>query len=192
MTVIAPSTDPRLDLLIQRNSAPRLAEPGPSEEELQHMLRAALRSPDHAWLRPWRFISFRGERRRDLGELLLRSLLRNQPDADEAAREKALGAGLRAPLVIAVMAALQEHPKVPHWEQKVSAGCAAFSLSLAAEALGYNCVWRTGAYAEDAQLFAELGCEENEQCVAFLYIGTRSSAAKALPVLDPDDFHRAW
>lgn len=192
MTVTAPVTNPKLDFLNQRNSAPRLQEPGPDDAQLQDMLRAALRSPDHAWLRPWRFVSFQGDRRRDVGELFLQSLLRSNPDSDAAAREKALGAALRAPLVIAVFAVIKEHPKVPPWEQKVSAGCAAFSVSLAAEALGFGCVWRTGAYAEDKQMLSDLGGKDNEECVAFLYIGTRSSPPKALPVLEPDDFHRAW
>lgn len=181
-----------LDFLSSRNSAPRLRDPGPGPEQLEQMLQCAMRSPDHAWLRPWRFISIRGERRRDLGELFLQSLLRSQPDADEAAREKALNAGFRAPLVIAVIAAYKDHPKVPHWEQRISAGCAAFSLSLAAEALGYAAVWRTGAYAQDPQLLTELGGEAGEEFVGFIYIGSRDSAPKPLPSLDSSDFHQSF
>ncbi len=156
------------------------------------MLRCALRSPDHAWLRPWRFVSIRGERREDFGAVLRASLLRRDPEADEAACDKALQAPLRAPLVVVVFAAITEHPKVPAWEQRLSAGCAAFSLELAAEALGYAAVWRTGAYTEDAELVRDLGGEDHEEIVAFLYLGTRDGAPKNLPVLDPDDFHRAW
>lgn len=181
-----------LAFLQQRNSAPRLTAPAPDEQEFDQMLRCALRSPDHAWLRPWRFLSFRGERREAFGKLLLASALRRNPQAEQAVKDKALKAALRAPLVVAVMAAIEEHPKVPAWEQRISAGCAAFSLSLAAEALGYAAVWRTGDYAQDAQLLAELGCAPNEECVGFLYIGTRDSAPKAIPELATADFHRRW
>ncbi len=156
------------------------------------MLRCALRSPDHAWLRPWRFVSIRGERREAFGELLEASLLRRDPGADDAAREKARTAPLRAPVLVAVMVKVTEHPKVPAWEQRVSAGCAAFSLSLAAEALGYAAIWRTGAFAEDPSLVADLGGGDDESIVAFIYLGTRDGAAKPLPRLDPADFHRAW
>lgn len=183
---------PTLDLLQQRNSAPRLAEPAPTGEELEEMLRCALRTPDHCWLRPWRFVGVRGERRGDLGALLEQSLVRSNPEADAAARAKARGAPLRAPLVLVVMAAISEHPKVPEWEQRVSAGCAAFAVELAAEALGYAAIWRTGAYTRDAQLVKEFGGEGNEEIVAFLYIGTRDGDAKAVPALEPSDFYRAW
>ena len=37
-----------------RNSIPFLDEPAPSEEEMIEVYKAALRAPDHAWLRPWR------------------------------------------------------------------------------------------------------------------------------------------
>ena len=181
-----------IDFLKQRNSAPKLTDPGPDDAELDEMLRCALRSPDHAWLRPWRFVSIRGDRRRDFGELLLASLLRSQPDADAAARDKALAAPLRAPLVVVVLAAVEAHPKVPAEEQRLSAGCAAFALELAAEALGYGAIWRTGAFARDAELVKDLGGGPNEEIVAFIYLGTRDGSAKALPALEPASFHRAW
>lgn len=183
---------PILDFLQQRNSAPRLSEPAPDDQELDQMLRCALRSPDHARLRPWRFLSIRGERRRDFGELLVASLLRANPEADEQARDKARNAPLRAPLLIVVLAAISEHPKVPAWEQRISAGCATFSLSLAAEALGYASVWRTGPYAEDAELLRAMGGSANEECVGFLYVGRREGPAKPIPELAPADFHSAW
>ena len=44
-----------------RNSIPFLDEPAPSEEEMIEVYKAALRAPDHAWLRPWRYLEVRGE-----------------------------------------------------------------------------------------------------------------------------------
>ncbi|MEE4277300.1 MAG: nitroreductase [Halieaceae bacterium] len=181
-----------LALLRRRNSAAKLTAPAPSPGEVREMLGCALRSPDHARLRPWRFLSVRGERREALGELMLESLLRREPGADDAARAKARGAPLRAPLLMVVFAVLAEHPKVPAWEQRLSAGCAAFSLELAAEALGYAAIWRTGPYAEDRELARALGGGEAEEIVGFIYLGTRDGAAKPLPDLDPADFHREW
>ena len=71
-----------LRFLQQRNSAPKLTDPGPSELELEGIYEAALRAPDHAWLRPWRFITITGERRHDFGKLLERCLLLRKPDAE--------------------------------------------------------------------------------------------------------------
>jgi nitroreductase len=49
-----------LRFLQSRNSAPKLTAPAPSAEHMQEIFRAALRAPDHAWLRPWRFITIDG------------------------------------------------------------------------------------------------------------------------------------
>jgi len=181
-----------LELLQSRNSAPRLVGPGPDAREKEQMFRSALRAPDHAWLRPWRFLCVEGDRRGDLGAMLERRLLRIDPQAPEAARTKALQAPYRAPLVVIVAAHIVDHPKVPSVEQRLSTGCAAHAILLAAEALGYAGIWRTGAAAFDREFMTELGLEENEEVLAFLYIGTRDGRPKALPQLDPLDFVRQW
>ena len=43
-----------------RSSAARLAEPGPSPEDLDRVLQAAERAPDHGRLKPWRLIVLNG------------------------------------------------------------------------------------------------------------------------------------
>lgn len=181
-----------LRFLQLRNSSPRLKGPGPSAEALREMVSVATRAPDHAWLRPWRFITIAGDRREDFGEVLERCLVARNPEADSAAREKARSAPLRAPLLLVVVACIQEHPKVPPVEQRLSAGCAAQGILLAAEAQGYAGIWRTGAGAFDPAVMGALGLAENEEIVAFLYLGTRAGREKALPELAPEDFLSDW
>ncbi|WP_117316366.1 nitroreductase family protein [Chromatocurvus halotolerans] len=181
-----------IDLLLQRNSAPRLTLPGPDTQEQKLMFQAALRAPDHLWLRPWRFLVVEGERREALGRVMLDCLLRRDPEADETVRAKALNAPLRAPLLIVVLADITEHPKVPAVEQRLSAGCAAHAILLAAEALGYSGVWRTGNPAYDPEVVAALGGSRDEEITAFLYIGTREGTAKTLPAMSTDDFVARW
>ena len=60
----------------------------------------------------------------------LRKVVADDPDDDEAAQLKAMNAPLRAPLLIVVICRLSDHPKVPHQEQVLSAGCAAQALLL--------------------------------------------------------------
>ena len=55
-----------LTALTTRVSAPRLEAPGPSDEQLDMLLRAAIRAPDHGLLRPWRFIVLQGRQRERL------------------------------------------------------------------------------------------------------------------------------
>lgn len=181
-----------LRFLQQRNSAAKLTEPAPSPEQMEEIFRAALRAPDHAWLRPWRFITITGARRAAFGELLERALLERTPDADDAARAKARNAPLRAPLLVVVVARLQEHPKVPPQEQRFSAACAAHALLLAVEASGFAGIWRTGVAAFDRAVMAGLGLAGNEETVGFVYIGTRVGGAKSIPQLATADFVSAW
>ena len=62
-----------LEALLTRISNPHLSEPHPSSENMKLVFQAALRAPDHAWLRPWRFIEITGEGRKKLGEAFIRS-----------------------------------------------------------------------------------------------------------------------
>ncbi len=181
-----------IEQLLHRNSAPKLTDPGPDRSTLDYMFRAAVRAPDHAWLQPWRFLTIEGEARAQLGEVFLESLLRKDPGADDTARSAALASPLRAPLMVVVICRYTEHPKVPRWEQVISAGCAAHAMMLAAEAQGYAAIWRTGSYAEDPLVAHELGLEDNESIVGFLYFGSREGRAKPLPERPVNDYVQAW
>jgi len=78
----------------------------------------------------------------------------------------------RAPVIVVVVARLVPHVKVREWEQLVAAGCAAQNLCLAATALGYGSMWRTGWFAEHPLVLAHLGLGEDERIVGFVYLGT--------------------
>jgi len=176
-----------IELLLQRNSAVKLTGPAPSESDLASIFAAAIRAPDHAWLRPWRFVLIEGDARRRLGDLMVQ-VAQAEGDKAEQTRAKAM----RAPLVIAVVVRLQHHPKVPEIEQYLSAACAAHGVLLAAEALGYAGIWRTGDFAFAQATREGLGLAENERIIGFLYLGTRDGAAKPAPKLDWQDFVTRW
>lgn len=178
--------------LTTRNSAPRLTSPGPDRVSLDYMFQAALRAPDHAWLQPWRFLVIEGSARERLGEVFLEALLARDPQADEAAREKALAASLRAPLIVVAICRYTEHPKVPREEQIISTGCAAHAMLLAAEAQGYAGIWRTGVNAEDPRVTGALKLADNESIVGFLYFGTRDGREKPLPARPVTDYVSTW
>ena len=50
-----------LDNILNRASARNLIQPHPDKNELEIVYKAALRAPDHAWLRPSRFIEVSGD-----------------------------------------------------------------------------------------------------------------------------------
>lgn len=66
-----------LELLLQRRStkAAMLGDPGPSPQQLETILTAAARVPDHKKLEPWRFIVFEGDARAAFGRVLLKACL---------------------------------------------------------------------------------------------------------------------
>lgn len=59
-----------LELLVNRRSASRLAEPAPVGEQLENILRAGMRAPDHGTLQPWHFFIIEGEGRDRFSQLL--------------------------------------------------------------------------------------------------------------------------
>ena len=181
-----------LQFLQQRNTAPKLTEPAPSPAQMEEIFRAALRAPDHAWLRPSRFLTITGERRVAFGELLEQCLALRTPDAEEAARTKARNAPLRAPMMVVVVVNLSEHPKVPEMEQRFSGACAAQAILLAAEACGFAGIWRTGAAAFDRAVMNGLGLAGSEEIIGFLYLGSRDGNPKSIPQLDAADFVSSW
>jgi len=170
-----------MTVLLSRTSASAFAEPGPSEEQLELMLAAAVRAPDHGKLRPWRFYVIRGEARQRLSELFVRALLRRDPQAPEALREKDRVSPLRAPLVIAVAAVVTPGHKIPEIEQVVAAGAAAMNILNAAHALGFGAKWVTGPNCYDAAFRRDFGLGEREQLLGFLHVGTSPAVAVARP-----------
>ena len=169
-----------IDALLQRNSHARLVEPGPDDEALSLILRAAARAPDHGRLRPWRFVVVAGERRRDLGQCFAKSLSLNGV-SDPARLEKAAQAPLRAPLIIAGLLHAVPHEKVSREEQGHAVAAALHGAQIAAESQGFGCIWRTGGYATDPYIVESLGGAPGDQVVGFLYIGTREGPSKPLP-----------
>jgi len=159
-----------IELLLTRQSCPRLAEPGPDKEQLNMILDAGARVPDHGGLAPWEFVIVQGDGLARLGQVFVDAAINNE--ANEAMQIKALSMPLRAPMVIVVVAKLVEHVKIPEFEQVIAAGCATMAMQQAAFASGLGAIWRTGSVAFDPKVNEGLGLMENDQIVGFLYIGT--------------------
>lgn len=181
-----------MTLLNHRNSEPKLTKPGPDREALYQILAAASRAPDHGRLYPWRFLLIEGKARYRLGELFGSALRARKADATPEEIKKNEEAPLRAPIVVAVIARLQEHPKVPKIEQLLSAGCAAHGILLAAQALGFGAIWRTGDNCYDANVDKGLGLGDDEKMVGYIYLGNPIGVPKPVPEIRVEDFVTQW
>ncbi len=180
------------EALIERVSSPALVDPGPTGKQLELMFKAALRAPDHGRIRPWRFLTIKGEARDRLGDLFAKAAQSDQQDLSEDALNRYRGMPLRAPVLVALICKKQQHPKVPEIEQQLSLGAAAQNILNAAYAQGIGAMWRTGAISYHSLIASGLGLEENEELLGFIYLGTPSGSKKKLPVLNISDFVSAW
>ena len=172
-----------LELLkIRRSVKPReMSGPGPSTEELDTILTIGARVPDHGKMAPWRFILFEGDARARAGNVIANVFARKNPAAPAAEIEVEKRRLMDAPLVIAVVSFTRPHPKVPAWEQELSAGASAMNIVTAATALGYGANWLSGWFAYDRDVLDGLGLKQEEKLAGFIHIGTPSKATEDRP-----------
>jgi len=163
-----------IDLLLARRSVPPrlLAAPAPTPAEIRTLLTIASRVPDHGRVVPWRFVVIGPDGGARLGDLIAETFRSDHPQATAETLEMERCLLMRAPLVIAVVSSTREHPKAPEWEQILSAGAAAMSLVIAANAMGYGANWHTEWYAYDRRITGELGIGDHERIAGFVHIGT--------------------
>jgi nitroreductase len=165
-------------LATRRSSKPfHLAENGPDRAQLEALLKIAARCPDHGKLTPWRFIVYAGDARHAVGEKLAaaaRAIDNPSPETVAAAR----GMLARAACVVAVVSTAKPHPKIPDWEQVLSAGAVCLNLIHAAEAMGFGAVWLTGWAAYDTGGKAALGVAPDERVAGLIYLGAQSQTAE--------------
>ena len=178
--------------LHDRVSMPQLVEPGPDDKQLELIFQAALRAPDHARLRPWRFLTIAGDARNALGEVFAQAALSDQPDLSPEAVERFKGLPLRAPLLVALVCKVKKHPKVPEIEQQLSVAAAAQNILHAAYALKLGAMWRTGAVSYHPETAKGLGLDDDEQLLGFIYMGTPNGSRKKLEPLETKSFVKAW
>ena len=182
-------------LLETRRSVParQLAAPGPDRSTLLRMLTAAVRVPDHGRREPFRFITIEGPARVALGNQLADIALATNPYAAPATIEKDRKRFCHAPLVVAVVAVLdEEDTRIPAQERLLTAGCVCFSLLLAAQAEGFGAQWLTGWPAYDDGVCTTLGLTAQERIAGFIHIGTPTQDAPERKRPDPADLLTVW
>lgn len=178
-----------IDTIVARRSIGRLTEPAPDDDELRRMFEAAVAAPDHMELRPWKFVVLRGDAKDAFGQVLVDSYVARvkavggQPTDGQLKKERTkLG---RAPVVVVACAVNQHDDEVPWIEQILAAGAATQNLLLAAKALGYDAMWRTGPPAYDHRVMHALGLRDDDAIVGFIYVGT-AVEGRELPPHEPE------
>lgn len=162
-----------MDFLLTRRSVPAktLGKPGPGRAEVERILTAGARVPDHKMLEPWRFIVLEDAALDRLAEVL--AARARELGLGEAAEEKVRDHFRKVPLSIVVVASPVETDAIPPVEQTLSAGAACLSVLNAALASGWGANWVTGWAAYDRPFVeGELGLAPHEWVAGFIHIGT--------------------
>lgn len=170
-----------LDLLLTRRSgsAKAMEGPGPSKKQIEDILRAGARAPDHGKLFPWRFIVFEGKGRQRMGDILAEVMEAEGERAKQVEEER--NRFLRAPLVIGVISAAREQHKIPVWEQELSAGAVCQNILIAATSLGFVGNWLTEWYAYHPAVKQKMGLRPGERVAGFIYVGTAKDELEERP-----------
>lgn len=160
------------ELLLSRRSgsAKAMKGPGPDAEELDRILSAGVRVPDHGKLTPWRFILFQGEGRKRMGEILA-AVVAGERDSSPERIAQERERFLRAPIVVGVVSRIREQIPIPIWEQQLSAGAVCMNIVIAAHAAGYVANWITEWCAYHPAVLERIGLKPTERIAGFIYIG---------------------
>lgn len=171
-----------LDFLLTRRSRPAktLVLPVPDRAQVEQLLTAAARVPDHGKLEPWRFIVIQGPamaRLADLAEARGTELGKSPEDIGKGRSQYDQGH-----LAVVVVEKPVPSDKIPPLEQTYSAGAVCLSLVNAALASGWGACWLSGWPAHDAA-FCEtgFGLTPGERVAGIVHIGTEGSAPPERP-----------
>ncbi len=163
-----------IDYLATRRSmvAMNLEDPGPVPQELTEILTIASRVPDHGKLAPWRFVIYSTEVRLALAQQLSELASATSDRSLVMKRQKELERFQCGPLAIGVISQAVEHPKIPLWEQQLSAGAVCMKLLMTCNAFGYEAQWLTGWHTSDPDAASLLGLLAGEKFAGIVHIGS--------------------
>ena len=176
----------------RRSGRPReLVAPGPSRQELEHILTVAMRTPDHGKIAPWRFVVVGQQQRQQLADVVARALPEHDPEAGAAHYAKALEFCHQAPVMIVLISSPIQGHKIPVWEQELSCGAVAMNLLHATHALGYVGGWITGWQAYSPRV-TQAFCREGERIAGFIFLGTPANPLEERPRPALSNHVSAW
>ncbi len=169
-----------LEFLLSRRSVPAkvMTGPVPDREELEVILTAAGRTPDHGKLEPWRFIVLQDNAfERFMAEIRKAGERQGRP---EEQIQKPMPHYVNAKLAVVVVEQTDPSASVPVAEQVYSAGAVCLALTNAALASGWGANWLSGWFSHDPVFRKDaLGMEDNERIAGIIHIGT--------PKFEPSD-----
>ena len=117
----------------------RLADPGPTPEQVDAMFCCAAAAPDHGMVMPWRFVVVPLDKRAELAEAFGQALRDRDATATAEQVAQARGKAFRAPFLALAIARLGPcEPDIDPLERMVSVGAAIQNFLLCAHSMGFG------------------------------------------------------
>ena len=181
-----------IENILSRNSISKLDTPHPTSEEMDLIYKAALRAPDHAWLRPSEFIEITGSGLDKLSNIFQQYAIENIEDINEQKITKYKNAPYRAPMIIVLISNIKKHNRIPDIEQILSTAAAAQNILLAIHALNYGAIWRTGIFALNDKIGKYFNLNKNQKILGYIYVGKPTTKFKKIPEIDVEKYISRW
>jgi len=178
-------------LATRRSGKPRdMVAPGPDAAQLERILSAAIRVPDHGKLAPWRFVVVDPDRRDAFAAMLQQAWRTEHESADRPDIEAINQFARQAPMLVVVLSTPVE-AKIPVSEQILSAGAACMMMLVAAHAEGFVGSWLTGWAAYSRTVAGSLG-HPTADIAGFLFMGSPGTALSERPRPSYDSIVSRW
>ncbi len=174
--------DAVLDFLLTRRSQPAklLKAPAPNADELNTILTAAARTPDHGKLEPWRFVVLEKGALARISAAMPAKGAALGVDPDKFAKSAATYGN--AQLAVVVLSSPKPSAGIPQIEQVYSAGAVCLALVNAAHAMGYGANWLSGWASHDEACAREFfDMQDGEAVAGVIHLGSYENAAPERP-----------
>jgi len=152
-----------------------------ADSEIQKILEQANWAPTHGYTEPWRFVVYKGEALKQLGQFMADY---DQPNKDvegfnEIRYNKLLNKPLLASHVIGLAMKPGSNPKIPEIEEICAVAMAVQNMWLYLHSLGYGAIWSTPGFAFNDEFRDFMKLDESHKSMGLFYIG---QASKSNPV----------
>ena len=169
-----------------------LAAPGPDAAQLDRILGAAIRVPDHGKLAPWRFVVVPQDKRSEFAALLHEAYAAQKEAIGRLEREAIEQFAHQSPCLIVAVSNPAHASHIPIWEQELSAGAACQNLVIAAHAEGFIANWLTGWASYSHMVCEAFGGARDARIAGFFFIGTSTKELEERPRPQRDAVVGIW
>jgi len=176
----------------RRSGKPRdIGAPGPTPEQMDRILAAATRVPDHGKLAPWRFVVVPDDKRQAFADLLERAYRADKPEPGKVELKAVRQFAHQAPALVVALSAPAHASHIPIWEQELSAGAACMNLLVATHAEGLVAGWLTG-WAAYSNVVRDAFGQAGERIAGFIFIGSPTRELDERPRPLPESVISVW